>query len=116
MSERGPGASSARKKQRLARELQVRVGAARPADLEVVDVGADFALFEWTEGLPEAQMLTGALREVLDRILRGESNAQIAKHRGTSVRTVDNQVATLLQRFGARSRVDLVRVVSRGAR
>jgi len=52
--------------------------------------------------LPEAQ------RAVLTLLLAGASNDEIAKKRKTSVRTVANQVATLLKRFGVSSRYELV--------
>jgi DNA-binding NarL/FixJ family response regulator len=48
-------------------------------------------------------------RTIADAIVRGLSNGQIAEARGTSERTVANQVATLFQRAGVESRAELVR-------
>jgi DNA-binding NarL/FixJ family response regulator len=51
---------------------------------------------------------------VLACIARGMSNAEIARVRQTSVRTVANQVGSLLRKTGAASRIELSRIVSRG--
>lgn len=51
--------------------------------------------------LPE---LTGREREVLDGILQGWSNAQLAQHLGISVPTVKTHVSNVLAKLGARSR------------
>jgi DNA-binding NarL/FixJ family response regulator len=61
----------------------------------------------------EGAGLTDAEREIVAAIARGWSNAEIAAARGTSVRTVANQIATLLRKHGAASRYDLVRVLKR---
>ncbi len=57
----------------------------------------------------EAQFppLTAAEHAVLSSILDGLTNAQIAARRGTSPRTVANQVATLFRKLGVRSRSEL---------
>jgi DNA-binding CsgD family transcriptional regulator len=59
--------------------------------------------------------LTPSEREVLACVARGLSNAEIARVRQTSVRTVANQVGSLLRKTGATSRVELSRIVSRGS-
>jgi DNA-binding NarL/FixJ family response regulator len=51
--------------------------------------------------------LSEAEREVHAALLRGESNAAIALQRGTSVRTVANQVQSLFRKLGVRSRAEL---------
>ena len=51
--------------------------------------------------------LTRAELEVARSIVQGESNAAIAHSRGTSVRTVANQVASILQRLGVASRAQV---------
>lgn len=51
--------------------------------------------------------LTEAEREVLRRILRGESNAEIAAARQTSLRTVANQVGAIFRKLGVSSRGEL---------
>jgi DNA-binding NarL/FixJ family response regulator len=49
--------------------------------------------------------LTRAELEIVRAIVRGATNAEIAQMRGTSARTVANQVASILRRVGAESRV-----------
>jgi two-component system nitrate/nitrite response regulator NarL len=56
--------------------------------------------------------LTKAEREVLIRLLAGASNAEIAAARGTSTRTVGNQVAALFQKLGVTSRSALAALLS----
>ncbi len=51
--------------------------------------------------------LSEAELAVKEALLRGESNAEIAHARGTSVRTVANQVASLFRKLGVRSRAEL---------
>jgi DNA-binding NarL/FixJ family response regulator len=51
--------------------------------------------------------LTRAEREVLDEVLFGRSNHEIAAQRGTSLRTVANQLAGLLRKMRAGSRTEL---------
>ena len=53
--------------------------------------------------------LTGAEREVAQAILHGLSNEEIAQRRGTSPRTVANQIAGLFRKMGAQSRSELAR-------
>ena len=62
--------------------------------------------------------LPPALLDVLMGVARGETNVEIARRRKRSVRTIDNQITALLERFGARSRVELVRMamVRRGSK
>ena len=69
----------------------------------------EMLVFEWPEGRKEVQGLTDAERDVLARVVRGDSNAEIAKARKSSVRTVANQVASLLRKTRAKSRYDLIR-------
>jgi DNA-binding NarL/FixJ family response regulator len=54
-----------------------------------------------------AGTLTPAQLDVARAIVRGASNAEIARMRGTSVRTVANQVASILVRLGATSRAQI---------
>ena len=51
--------------------------------------------------------LTQAQRAVLLLVAEGLTNEEIAKRRGTSTRTVANQVASLLRLFNCTSRVEL---------
>ena len=88
--------------------------AARPPQGLVVEklvVGdEELMVFSWAapETAPPAG-LSGAESDVLARLVRGESNAAIAKARKTSARTVANQVASLLRKTGAASRYELIR-------
>lgn len=56
--------------------------------------------------LPEE--LTAAEADVVQGVLRAESNAEIASRRGSSVRTVANQLASIFRTLGVFSRVELV--------
>ena len=55
---------------------------------------------------PES-VLTPAQWDVARAVARGASNAEIAGQRNTSVRTVANQVASILRRLGATSRAQV---------
>jgi DNA-binding CsgD family transcriptional regulator len=52
--------------------------------------------------------LTPAERAVARLIVEGRSDAEIAKARGVSKRTVAKQIASILDKTGTRSRVELV--------
>jgi DNA-binding NarL/FixJ family response regulator len=58
---------------------------------------------------PEAGFLglTGAEVEVAKLAISGLSNRAIAERRGSSVRTVANQMAAVLQKLGATSRIQV---------
>jgi DNA-binding NarL/FixJ family response regulator len=53
------------------------------------------------------QQVTPAERAVAALVCRGRSNAEIARSRGTSTRTVANQVASLMRKLAVGSRVEL---------
>lgn len=59
-----------------------------------------------TAGVEHA--LTAAEREVVTLLLEHLSNAEIAERRGTSLRTVANQVASIFRKLGVQSRSELV--------
>lgn len=83
-----------------------------PRGLEVEAFTADgeeFLVFSWEARPAPPAELTAAERDVLDRVVRGDSNAAIARARSSSERTVANQVASLLKKTGAASRFDLIR-------
>lgn len=97
-----------------------------PAGLAVdtFDEGGElFALLEWPLGrIAEASIRPAASpvppgapaqREVLDLLLRGLSNAEIARRRARSERTVAHQVDSLFRRFGVGSRAELVALATR---
>ena len=53
--------------------------------------------------------LTRAERDVVDALLRGATNAEIARARGRSVNTVAKQVASVFRKIGGSSRLELAR-------
>lgn len=55
-----------------------------------------------------AEGLTQAEREVVALLLEGRSNADIARTRGTSARTVANQIQSVFRKLGVGSRAELV--------
>jgi DNA-binding CsgD family transcriptional regulator len=61
--------------------------------------------------LPEnlTARVSAAESDVIRHVLDGRSNQQIAERRGTSARTVANQLQSLYRRFGVTSRLELVR-------
>ena len=72
----------------------------------------ELVVFVWESQHAAAKALSDAERVVLQLVVAGKSNAAIAQARGTSVRTIANQVASLLRKLGARSRYDLIGRVS----
>jgi DNA-binding CsgD family transcriptional regulator len=56
--------------------------------------------------------LTPAEGEVLEELLLGSSNAEIATRRGVAVRTVANQLAGLFRKLGVHSRLEAARVAA----
>lgn len=51
--------------------------------------------------------LSRAEQEVVELVLAGLVNAEIARRRGTSARTVANQIASIFRKTGARSRAEV---------
>lgn len=88
-------------------------GTPPPEGLEVCSVADsdEFLVVTWNVSSPVSTpvSLTPAEREVLALVIEGGSNAAIARQRKTSVRTVANQVASLLAKLEAGSRYDLIR-------
>jgi DNA-binding NarL/FixJ family response regulator len=56
----------------------------------------------WATALSEAE------KDVVAAAVRGQSNRDIARRRGRSVRTVANQLASAFEKIGVRSRRELV--------
>lgn len=56
--------------------------------------------------------LTHAEREVLALLLDGQKNSAIAEARGTSARTVANQIQAIFKKLGVSSRSELVALLS----
>lgn len=62
--------------------------------------------------LPDA--LSPAEKEVLLRVLAGESNQEIATHRGSALQTVANQLYAAFKKLGINSRAELVAMLDEG--
>ncbi|MDX2090347.1 MAG: helix-turn-helix transcriptional regulator [Kofleriaceae bacterium] len=81
----------------------------RPDNGEVIPLTAGASVLAIPEtGMADITMLTAAEREVVAMIREGASNREIARSRGTSTRTVANQVASVLRKLGVFSRADIV--------
>ncbi|HZU82700.1 MAG TPA: helix-turn-helix transcriptional regulator [Polyangiaceae bacterium] len=73
----------------------------------MVHHGHEFFILSQPLRAEPAGVLTPAQLDVARAIVRGASNAEIARMRGTSVRTVANQVASILARLDATSRAQI---------
>jgi DNA-binding NarL/FixJ family response regulator len=85
-------------------------------EIEIAEIGEDrLAIVSWPV-VPRSRSssLSTAEEAVLRGVALGKSNAEIAKERGTSPRTVANQVAGLLRKYGVSSRYELVLAITRG--
>ena len=60
------------------------------------------------EAAARLQTLTAREREIFDRIVSGEANKAIALDLGLSVRTVESHRASIMEKLGVRTLVDLV--------
>jgi DNA-binding CsgD family transcriptional regulator len=71
---------------------------------------AEFAVLSvpMTPAPPGLDELTSTERHVLELVLASRSNSEIAKERGTSARTVANQIASIFRKTSAGSRAELV--------
>ncbi|MBI4816668.1 MAG: helix-turn-helix transcriptional regulator [Deltaproteobacteria bacterium] len=56
--------------------------------------------------------LTSAELDVLDRLIEGLSNAEIARKRGVSNRTIANQLASIYKKLGVGSRSEVAALIS----
>jgi DNA-binding CsgD family transcriptional regulator len=70
--------------------------------------GSEFALLALSEGAtaPGSALLTKAETDVARRMIAGLSNAEIARHRHTSCRTVANQAASIFKKLHVQSRYE----------
>jgi len=69
--------------------------------------------------LPEVELpteLSAAEREVVQRVLEGLSNADIARQRGTSLNTVANQLRSVFSKLDVKSRFELTERCARKPR
>ena len=70
--------------------------------------GQEFLVLSYSLAMNEPPAdLTDAERAVVAAVLEGRTNAAIASMRGTSPRTIANQVAAVFRKLGVRSRTEL---------
>jgi DNA-binding NarL/FixJ family response regulator len=81
--------------------------AKREIDAFHVEIGGEMLTVLSLPVHDDPEKLTTAERAIVKRLLRGETNAAIARARGTSTRTVANQVAHVFRKLGVRSRREL---------
>lgn len=83
-----------------------------PRELEAYrfEVGHDdyVVLVFPTERVAAPPGLTAAEQEVVRAVIEGRSNAEIAKERGTSPRTIANQLQSISKKLGVSGRAELV--------
>jgi DNA-binding NarL/FixJ family response regulator len=89
-------------------EEQLLAMSRRAVSGEALEDGVDLA-FEVAMDAAAMGELTSAEERVALYVLEGRSNADIALLRGTSERTVANQIAAVFRKLGASGRVELVR-------
>ena len=113
--------SRARRKLGL-RSLAELAGLFAPAGLCVrfaeFEIGGETLAVASAALLDERQLerTSEAEREVALLLVRGATNAEVAAARGTSERTVANQVQSLFRKLGVASRAELAARLQRGAR
>jgi DNA-binding CsgD family transcriptional regulator len=85
---------------------------APPPGLEAFRVevgGEELVVFRApAERTSETSELSAAERDVVQGVLEGLGNVEIAKRRGTSARTVENQLGSIFRKLGVGSRAELV--------
>ncbi|HTQ05059.1 MAG TPA: helix-turn-helix transcriptional regulator [Polyangiaceae bacterium] len=93
----------------------MKKGAPPPPDLAgrtFDSAGKRYAVL-WFSKPPGAQaVLTDAEREVAALVAAGRSNAEVARLRATSARTVANQLASIYAKLGVTSRGELAAFLS----
>jgi len=98
------------------RPPRVTLGAPPGLAVETFDLGPHrYAILD-LGAVPRrpAAALTPAEREVMQLLLAGRSNADIARRRRRSERTVAHQVDSIFRRLGVGSRLELFALCSRG--
>ena len=80
-----------------------------PADLVVVKDLGDTVVLSFPEEIPRFPPgLTESQRDVARRVFEGQSAREIAQARGSSPRTIGNQLESIYRKLGVTSRVELV--------
>jgi len=75
--------------------------------------GETYAVFSFPIELADDVGLTASEREVVTGVLRGLNNAELAKLRGVSPRTIANQLAAIYRKLSVSSRTELVELLLR---
>ncbi len=81
-----------------------------PADLQVTPLGisGEYAVLSFSlSPVDFPKSFSPAEREVAFAVAIGCSNAEIARQRGTSIRTVENQIYAIFRKLGIGSRNEL---------
>jgi DNA-binding CsgD family transcriptional regulator len=74
----------------------------------VHELGEDLVVLSYAQSAPvAAESLTEAEREVVQGVLEGKTNREIAADRGRSPRTVTNQLASAFRKLAVGSRAEL---------
>jgi DNA-binding NarL/FixJ family response regulator len=82
-----------------------------------VEIGAgNYVLLSFPRARDVLDALTAAERHVALAVLAGLSNGEVAQMRGSSPRTIANQVATIFRKLAVRSRAELAVLVTAPAR
>ncbi|NUP13084.1 MAG: helix-turn-helix transcriptional regulator [Polyangiaceae bacterium] len=78
--------------------------------------GEEYAVlvFPMATSAPRHATMTPAEGEVVELALRGLSNEEIGAKRGSSPRTVANQLQAIYRKLGVGSRVELARAMASG--
>jgi DNA-binding NarL/FixJ family response regulator len=74
--------------------------------------GDEYLLLTFPTDRNDFSNLTEAEQEIASELLRGKSYQEIARIRGTSFGTVANQIRSIFQKLGIRSRSELARTAS----
>jgi DNA-binding NarL/FixJ family response regulator len=87
-----------------------------PAGVSFFSIGAEDFVAVALGGAPSQGLSTLSAAEtgVLAELVAGRSNQAIAAARGTSVRTVTNQVSAVFRKLGVQSRAELVLLLAAG--
>lgn len=82
----------------------------RPTDLRATQVrlgDRPYVLLSFPKEVSGTDALTTAERQVVLAVLAGLSNAEVARLRGSSPRTIANQLARIYRKLGVSSRAEL---------
>jgi two-component system CheB/CheR fusion protein len=98
-------------------EKPIEMAVLRVSIDRALEIGRDAATLqaEHTDAALRLAKLTAREREVMERILRGEPNKNIAADLGISQRTVESHRASVMQKSGCKSLPALVRLAVRAS-